>query len=153
MKDQISIIRENIAYEFRDSGLLEEALTTPGAFNLGERQTKEVKRYGHKRLALMGDALIRLLIIDRWLPTDSSPGMKPEPFDGASTLSTTEQAQIEFLKSGTNQALSLRGHERGLDQHLVKDQSQQGVVPRSTMATSVEAILGAVWVDTRCCLG
>jgi ribonuclease-3 len=60
-----------VDYQFSDPILLKEALEVAGACNQPGGVTGD--REGNKKLALLGDAVIRLLILDRWYEESSSP--------------------------------------------------------------------------------
>lgn len=64
-----------IGYHFRDVSLLAQALTAAGAAVPSDATAASHSVvHGNKRLALLGDALIRLLSIDDWFPSRASPG-------------------------------------------------------------------------------
>lgn len=64
-----------IGYHFRDVSLLVEALTAAGAAVPSDvNAASHNVLHGNKRLALLGDALIRLLSMDDWFPSRASPG-------------------------------------------------------------------------------
>ena len=47
-----------------------------------------------------------------------------------------------------NDNLATVGFNIGLDQHVVVNQGQRGTVSRKTMATTVEAVIGAIYLDS-----
>lgn len=49
---------------------------------------------------------------------------------------------------GTNDVLSRRGREHGVADLVVRNPCQQHRGPKSTLASSMEAIVGAVWIDS-----
>ena len=49
---------------------------------------------------------------------------------------------------GSNKNLEKIALEKGLDKFLVKNPSQGEEAPRTTLASSVEALIGAVWLDS-----
>ena len=49
---------------------------------------------------------------------------------------------------GTNQHLGQIGFSLGLDVYIQLNPSAQGVVPERLMATTIEAIIGAVYLDS-----
>lgn len=59
-------------YSFKDASLLKQALTAAGAANL--RHDVHGPASGNKRLALIGDAVLRLSILDEWYPGGGSTG-------------------------------------------------------------------------------
>jgi ribonuclease-3 len=65
-------IESIINYSFKKPQLLDEAFQAAGA----SESDKGIKgnKGGNKRLALVGDALIRLSILDRWYPHGADTG-------------------------------------------------------------------------------
>lgn len=59
----VTVIQQITGYHFRDTDLVQEALTAAGA-----------GPHSNKRLALVGDALIRLFSVDSWYPSGTSTG-------------------------------------------------------------------------------
>jgi ribonuclease-3 len=57
-------VEATIGYQFTNRSLLEEALVTAG--NEHPCNKTEVGKPANKRLALVGDAVLRLAIVDRW---------------------------------------------------------------------------------------
>ncbi|KLU91727.1 hypothetical protein MAPG_10676 [Magnaporthiopsis poae ATCC 64411] len=83
---------------------------------------------GNKPFALIGDALIRLNVAHR---------------------SYTDGVGTSILAAAvSNDALAALGSRLGLDQSVTKNPCHKGEVPRVTLASTVEALLGAVWVDS-----
>jgi ribonuclease-3 len=69
MENQAAL--ENIIkYHFANPQLLQEALTAEGA----SQSSQGPAGNGNKRLALVGDALLRVVILDRWYPCGASTG-------------------------------------------------------------------------------
>lgn len=54
----------------------------------------------------------------------------------------------ELEQVGSNRNLNVVGRRNGLGKYVNKNPVQKGVVGLVTMATTVEAILGAVWIDS-----
>lgn len=52
------------------------------------------------------------------------------------------------MRIGTNDALSQRGRQQGLADLVIKHPCQQHRVPKTTLASSMEAVIGAVWIDS-----
>lgn len=71
--DIIKLFEARAGYAFKDPSLLEEALLAAGASTC--RKNIEGDPRGNKRLALIGDALIQLEIVDQWHTTGVSPCM------------------------------------------------------------------------------
>jgi len=71
----LTTVEKLTKYRFRDASVAEEALTAAGvAKSSGKQDTGQRRQYGNKRLALIGDALIRLVVVDDWYPSGLSPG-------------------------------------------------------------------------------
>ena len=70
--DDPTNVENIIKYHFTNSELLKEAMLAAGASTADKRI--EGDKQGNKRLALIGDALIRLDIVDRWHASGANTG-------------------------------------------------------------------------------
>ncbi|KAF2448451.1 ribonuclease III [Karstenula rhodostoma CBS 690.94] len=122
--------QSHINYQFHNCSLLEEAFLSAGA-SVSDTNVQGPKK-GNKRLALVGDAALRLAVIDEWFKDDSDPAAGHQ----------------RFLTIGTNDRLKNIATNWEMEKFLVKNPCQQGECPKETLAATVEAILGAVWVDS-----
>ncbi|KAJ5910862.1 uncharacterized protein N7473_000165 [Penicillium subrubescens] len=119
---RIREVEEIIGYEFKDKILLDRALQAAG-FGL--------LREGNKPLALIGDATLKLIIRMMGYETNASIGRTTQLHD---TWAANENLwQIGFAKR--------------LDTFIHLNPSSRGVVQDRLMATTMEAILGAVYLD------
>jgi ribonuclease-3 len=66
-------IKNNLRYHFQDPALLQEALLAAGATE--NRAEIEGPKQGNKRLALVGDAALRLAVLDKWFQNKASTGI------------------------------------------------------------------------------
>ncbi|KAK2759253.1 hypothetical protein FQN53_008091 [Emmonsiellopsis sp. PD_33] len=119
---QIQQVEGIIGYKFTTPSLCEEALETAGY------RTQS----GNRSLAQVGDAALKVSLV----------------LSGRARGDSREDIQKFCDHTATNFFLSARGFEHGLNKHLVVNPSQRGIVAHSVMATSVEAILGAVFLDS-----
>jgi ribonuclease-3 len=62
-----------VDYHFHDSDLLEEAFLAAGV-SVSSAEIKGPMK-GNKRLALVGDAVLRLAVLDDWIESGTSTGM------------------------------------------------------------------------------
>lgn len=133
-----------IAYQFNDLSLLTEALQAPGVYT-GTRVTPD----GHKRMALLGDTVMKLALLDHWYGGGGSRGnsspVRYLRLARAKLLLGTGDSLIQSQLSNSN--LGIIGRQHGLEAHINNNPSQLGVVSDKTLATTVEAILGAVYLD------
>ncbi|SPJ79168.1 uncharacterized protein FTOL_07559 [Fusarium torulosum] len=120
-----------LQYEFRDPSILKEALLADGAEPANS--ATDPKKHGNKRLALIGDALLRLVLVD-----DSIIG-------GASTAESQKICAAE----ASNTALHKDQKRLGLSRFIKTAPAQQGQVYRVTGASTIEALIGAVWIDSQ----
>jgi ribonuclease-3 len=119
-------LHKTFAYQFKDSSLLEEALTH-----------RSMGRRNNERLEFLGDAVLDFVISDmvfRQRPTEDEGALSRLR---ASLVKDTRLAEIaasiglgEFLLLGSGEKKS-GGHRRG-----------------SILADAVEAIFGAIFVDS-----
>ena len=112
---------------------------------------------GNKRLAIVGDAVLKLVLASVWydLPADRGKGRSKQilSFDTQSTKADNHPYPGFFSKEmeriGSNSNLSRVGHELYFDAFIDIHPSQLGQpVSVVTMATTIEAVLGAVWEDS-----
>jgi hypothetical protein len=80
MNAAISVVQNIIGYTFRHPLLLWEALQAPGSdvYRVGDRQ---ISNQGHKRMAMLGDKWLDLVILMDWfvenVPTGTCPPQRP----------------------------------------------------------------------------
>ncbi|KAF7909985.1 uncharacterized protein EAF01_003703 [Botrytis porri] len=123
-----TFVENELKYNFKENRLLEEALVTSGVVS---EKNSIVERQGNRRLALIGDALIRLeLVHNRYL-------------EGA----TLETSQRCVSKNASNRNLGTIGQHNGLVDQMVLPASQHEPA-LYTVATTVEALIGAIWLDS-----
>ena len=141
-------IEQAIQYSFHDRALLEEALVTAGS----PATTKISGEHtcGNKRLALLGDALLRLAIVDEWFD-DGSARSKPLtkkdlPSNFINYVADECEKKVQDLAS--NEHLNDQGQKMGFQQVVFKNPCQGGEVPRTAMASTLEAVIGATWLDS-----
>ncbi|KAF4465957.1 Ribonuclease III [Fusarium albosuccineum] len=70
-------MKQIIDHKFEDQKLLEEALVAAGAD--AEPPINDTKRQGNQRLALIGDAVLRLILVDDGIVSGKTTGML-QPF-------------------------------------------------------------------------
>jgi ribonuclease-3 len=73
MMNTFSSIEDGVDYHFHDPALLKEAFLAAGAAVTRADIEGPVK--GNRRLALVGDAVLRLAVLDEWFESDTSTGM------------------------------------------------------------------------------
>jgi ribonuclease-3 len=138
-------IESILDYRFAKPQLLEEALQAAGSAMSDTSLTGD--RYGNKRLALVGDAVIRLVILDSWYETGGSIGKDCSPRVKTRLTSTGDGSKI-VSDWGSNNELSRLTMELGLAKYIVQNPSQRGNLSPTTLAATIEAIMGAVWIDS-----
>ncbi|CAG8091517.1 unnamed protein product [Penicillium salamii] len=120
--ERIRAVEAIIDYEFVDKTHLEKALAAAGA-------TKDPE--GNKPGAALGDAQLKIVIIMDGLRSGHSIGHMAKRRD---TLAT-------------NPKLTQIGDQLGLKPYI-RPNPAQGFVPDSLVATTVQAIIGAVFLDS-----
>ncbi|KXS98663.1 hypothetical protein AC578_10050 [Pseudocercospora eumusae] len=115
-------IKEMTGYEFQKDDLLKEALDTTGLRSPESNQ----------RLAMLGDRLMGLIVTDLWYPTGAKRG----------------RADYLLQRICNNHNLGKAGFRHSLPEHIVVHPGHRGEVSRKMVANTVEAILGAIWVDS-----
>ncbi|KLJ09829.1 hypothetical protein EMPG_14746 [Blastomyces silverae] len=120
-EDRLIVIEQATGYSFTNPELCLEALRTAGYTPGG----------GHKGLAQVGDAALRLALI----------------MIGYEKGAPREQINDALSIQASNTHLSRLGFEDGLDECVYRT---EGVaVSKNIMATTVQALLGAVFIDCK----
>jgi ribonuclease-3 len=65
-------LQDCLHYSFENANLLEEAFIAAGA--AASRHDVDGSKAGNKRLALVGDAVLRLCVLDEWFPKGGTTG-------------------------------------------------------------------------------
>ncbi|KAJ6021098.1 hypothetical protein N7540_006602 [Penicillium herquei] len=121
---KIQAVERILQYEFQDKRLLEQALEAAGSTSRPE---------GNKRLALLGGAALQL--------SHHEVGFEARQSIGHITISLSKKASKENLTA--------IGFSLGLNKFIILNLSSQGVVQPRLMATTVEALIGAVYRDSQ----
>ncbi|KAG4427505.1 hypothetical protein IFR05_017012 [Cadophora sp. M221] len=124
-------LQRKLGYVFVDSSILLEALQAAGngVSQIGGRKITD----GNKRLAMLGDSVLQLALLDDWFVGGDSRGT------GSTSLRTI----------GNNHNLNKRGQAFGLRKFINKHRSVvNDLVPQRTMSATVEALIGAVFIDS-----
>lgn len=116
---------------------------------------------GNKRLALVGDAVLKLVLLVDWYggPCNirkctvpwthvSERSLWPIILDDCSSSRAVEIGNNRVATIGSNSNLAQSGRSHGLHACVHNKPSAWGVVSNGVMAQTVEAILGAVWEDS-----
>lgn len=136
-----------IGYTFNDEALAKEAFLARGASV--SRKDVDGPAEGNERLALLGDALIPVALLQEWYPRGESIRVWSSclPFGTALTV-VTEEGHDEIQKVATNKHLREVAIRNDLDQHVIRNPMVKGELPTRTLASTVEGIIGAVYVDS-----
>lgn len=81
-----------ISYDFKDPLILWEAIQAPGSIGnyFGRRRLPD----GNKRLALLGDSVLKLVLVKEWYKGEGSRGKSPCPRLETSFSSTPKGKQV-----------------------------------------------------------
>ncbi|GAM38966.1 RNAse [Talaromyces pinophilus] len=120
--EAIQFIRGLTGYTPNDQSRLSEALQAAGYSS----------QDGNKNLALPGDAVIKVHLI----------------MQGLQRHQCRERINIVVSSIASNDNLGRRGFELGLEQYIQGNPAQRGEVSTRTMATTLEAIIGAIFIDS-----
>ncbi|KAJ5111455.1 hypothetical protein N7532_001990 [Penicillium argentinense] len=110
-----------IGYQFQHRDLMEEAL-----------EEAEPETAGNERLALLGDKVLALMLLQRWYGEGN----------------TTEQGTNLLQAYACNRQVTSRARALDLQKFIHKRLDLERSVPDHALASTVEAILGAVWLDS-----
>ena len=121
-------LEERLGYEFRDTSLLQCALTTPA------HRMDHPDEPDNQRLEFLGDAVIGLL------SADSVFHEHPDEKEGALTVRRTHLVSTKALASAA-ETLGLRAH-------LLRNKGASPLPPCAKALTdALEAVFGAIWLD------
>jgi len=119
-----AFVQNTLGYSFTDTHLLEEALDSTGLRSPGS----------NGRLAMIGDSRLKDVILDDWYACGASKGI------GQQLVSTI----------GSNPNLARVARQIGLDRGYISlNPGHMGPPTDSILATTVEAVLGAIYWDSR----
>ncbi|RAO64137.1 uncharacterized protein BHQ10_000149 [Talaromyces amestolkiae] len=128
-KDEaLRFIQVLTGYAPNNPSLIWEALQVAGNGNTPGNKD------GNKDLALVGDAILSLHVI----------------IEGRQRHQCRERINKVESSLGANSSLARKGFKLGLESYIQGNQSQRGEISDRTMATTVEAIIGAIFVDSGC---
>ncbi|KAF1985768.1 RNAse III [Aulographum hederae CBS 113979] len=116
-------------HTFANPDLLWEALQAPGARIV--RFSDRLDTDGNKRLALLGDACLRQSLVAEWLETEH-----------------IRRAQNRISTVLANNYLAQVGQDLELERYINNNRCQGSLISVGTMATTVEALVGAVFLDS-----
>ena len=140
-QEEIATIELIIGYEFNDKTLLQQAFTAP--------RTHTNPSDGNRRLALLGDAVLRIALMKYWyLTPGATRGNARSRKKFARADANVADGNHVLQSVATNDNLNNIGRNANLASFVICNPSQApGVISRRTMADTVEAILGAVYHD------
>jgi ribonuclease-3 len=123
-------LQKMLHYDFKDKRILEEALTAAG--QTPSRAGMNTRGHGNKALAQVGDALLRLVVVD----------------DAVEAGANTAQCQHLCSAELSNDNLFKIEEKQKIGGCIRTSPCQKGQVSRVTGASTVEALIGAVWIDS-----
>ncbi len=97
---------------------------------------------------MIGDAVLRLDIVQHGYLSGKNKGKKLLGDLKIKLIYTIEEISNTLNRYGSN--ISLAGHARELEleRYVIKNPCQHGEVSPTTLASTVEALIGAVWLDS-----
>ncbi|KFZ19976.1 hypothetical protein V501_00374 [Pseudogymnoascus sp. VKM F-4519 (FW-2642)] len=122
----VSAAEDVIDYSFIDKELPWEAIQAAGS-NMAFRYPE-----GNKRLAMIGDVVVKLVVLEDLRVADSPRG--------------DMQNSLSYI--GSNANLDRVGRLNNLDAIVNRNPSQPGAVAANTLTATFEAIIGAVYLDS-----
>ncbi|KAK3661231.1 hypothetical protein LTR56_000354 [Elasticomyces elasticus] len=118
----VALLDRLAGYTFENDRLLLEAIDTTGM---------RVPQ-SNQRLALLGDALLKHVLLDDWYPTGKPKG------SGNAIVSSI----------GSNSNLASVARDCDIEPCIITHPGHRGAVSAATLSTTVEAILGAIYLDS-----
>ncbi|KAL9070902.1 MAG: hypothetical protein Q9161_004544 [Pseudevernia consocians] len=125
----LQAVQDIIGYRFKERLILWEAMQAAGS-NVRYAGDREIMD-GNKRLAVIGDTVLQLVLAEQW-------------YNGGTSR---EQFNQTLSQVASNANLDRIGRQRGLQRFVNGNPSQRQVVSPITMAATMEAIIGAVYLD------
>lgn len=142
------VIENILQYRFRNSALLDEALTADGC---GPSKSRENARaHGHRGLALIGDALLDLILIDDGICQGNSLGkphniLYPRLLVINLAIATCHGIRCMEVSNKSLRELLRKLH---LETYIKTPKCQKGRITTTIGASTIEALIGAIWVDS-----
>lgn len=126
-------VESTVGYTFRDNHIMEEAM----------------EQDRNKRLAFLGDKVVGLMLIDAWYRSERSCGMACSPgMTSANIFPEDGNSQLQYY--ACNKEMARQAKRTHIDKFIRPDPLHPSGALQSThgLATDIEAIVGAVWVDS-----
>lgn len=145
-------VEKIIDYEFRNPEILREAmypLQSGWARITGGSQNRMFQE-GNKRLAHIGDSVLKTMAVDTWFWRMESASKLFSCYHErrTSTDGMIEELHNELQLFHTNEMMNGVAQEKGLS-GVMRVWFRGGVIEgKKTEATTVEAVIGAVWFDS-----
>lgn len=148
MDTNLEAVQDIIGYQFTERLILWEAMQAAGSMvrSAGGREFVD----GNKRLAVIGDTVLQLVLAEEWYRGGTSRGILHGAYTSARSvlMQAAEQFSQTLSQVASNANLDRIGRQRGLQRFVNGNPSQRQVVSPITMAATMEAILGAVYLDS-----
>ena len=134
-----SVLAGVIGYSFTDLSILDEALLLPGPLS---------KPDGNKRLALVGDKVMGALLVVDGYKSGRTKG-KGKTFNFKDDLADGFVGGIQKVveAKGRNDNLEVVARQHELEKFIVRNPSQPGALSAAALATTMEAVIGAAFLD------
>ena len=141
----VEAVQRIVGYKFKNHQLLWEAFQAPGLTDTAEFKSLPD---GNRRLALVGDAALKLALVREMYSKDvhRSPYISISPRI-IKWLNLPENMNDICSRAVSNNNLVVLGKQLGLDAFVNKNPSHDMVNP-VTMAATVEALIGAVYLES-----
>lgn len=135
-----------LQYHFSNSELLNEALLAAGAAASNKDIEGDVQ--GNKRLALLGDSVLQEAVLEPWYDSAESTGGYARLWTFLEKLTLLAEGHNRVKNLCRNTKLSQVAQRSGVSSYITKNPCQLGLVPQETAASTVEALVGAVYLDS-----
>lgn len=135
-----------LQYHFSNSELLEEALLAAGAAASSKHIEGDVQ--GNKRLALLGDSVLQEAVLEPWYNSEESTSGYARLWTLLETLTLLDVGHNRVKNLCRNTKLSQVAQRSGISSYITKNPCQSGLVPQETAASTIEALVGAVYLDS-----
>ena len=131
MEQKLKILEKSIGYSFKDKGLLENALIHPSYTNENPKIN-----FDNQRMEFLGDAVLKLIISDYIFKKNND----------------LAEGKLSILQNNliSNETLANIAKKINLSNFLILGKGEiknNGYHRESNLADTLEAIIGAVWLD------
>ncbi|GKZ38559.1 hypothetical protein AbraIFM66950_010841 [Aspergillus brasiliensis] len=142
--DRVESLQHIIGYTFNDPKHAMEALVAPGNYIPGFIN----RMSGNKDLAQLGESVLKMTLILDGYEAGKSRGNSELLRITTTCLPSTSESIDQEIKANSKNHLTAVGFNLGLDAFVIVNPAQGRVVSTGVMAETIQALIGAVFIDS-----